>query len=75
MKRKWLEMRYDQQLDCWFIVEGGQIGLLFGGERMELYMTEDRSIFCQLEYSNCWILTMGTLRLQMRTEEIYKIVM
>lgn len=73
MKRLWLEMRYDRELGCWFIMEDGQMSLMFSGEWFDLYITEDRSFPCQLEYSKRWILKMGTLRLLLRTQEVYKI--
>ena len=72
MKRKRLEMRYNKDAGFWFVEEEGQTSFLFAGEWFDLYITENRSFPCWLEYSKRWSLVMGKLRLHLRTQDVYK---
>lgn len=73
MKRKWLEMRYNKDVNFWFVVEEGQTSFIFAGEWFDLYITDDRSFPCRLEYSKRWILVLGKSRLYLRIQDVYKI--
>jgi hypothetical protein len=73
MKRQWLDMRYNRNCGYWFVMEEGQTSFMFHGEWFDLYITEERSIPCRLEYSKRWILIMGSLRLHLRTQDVYKV--
>lgn len=73
MKRQWSDLRYNRELGFWFIVEGGQMSMIFSGEWFDLYISEDRSFPCRLEFVKRWILIMGSMRLYLRTQDVYKI--
>ncbi len=73
MKRQWAEMRYNQDIGQWFIMEEGQASLVFCGEWFEIYISEEHSFPCRLEYAKRWILVMGSMRLYLRTQDVYKI--
>jgi hypothetical protein len=73
MKRKWSDMRYNRNLGHCFIVEEGQVSLIFSGEWFDLYVSEERSFSCRLEYAKRWTLIMGSMRFNLRTQDVYKI--
>jgi hypothetical protein len=73
MKRRWSEMRYHRDIGCWFIMEGDQMNIIWGGEWFDLYITENKSYPCQLEFKKRWVLKMGSMRLHLRTQDVYKI--
>jgi hypothetical protein len=73
MKKKWSDMRYNRNLGYWFIVEEGQVSLIFSGEGFALYVSEERSFPCRLEYAKRWTLIMGSMRFNLRTQDVYKI--
>lgn len=56
MKRQWLDMQYNRDSGYWFMIENGQVSVVFSGECFDLYIAEDRSFPCQLEYAKQWIL-------------------
>lgn len=73
MNRKWMDMRYNRDMGCWFIIEDGQMSVIWNGEWFDLYITEHLSYPCQLEFKKRWVLKMGSMRLHLRTQDVYKI--
>lgn len=73
MNRQWLEMRYNRDIDSWVVMEDGQITLMLSGEWFDLYITEEKSYPCQLEFSKKWLIKMGSLCFQLRPQDTYKI--
>lgn len=74
MKRQWSDMKYDPELECWFVVLEGRDYGLHCGEWFDLSLGET-SIPCRLELDRKWYVLMGSgkLRFYLQTKEIYKV--
>ncbi len=73
MKHQWLEMRYNRDVGFWVMNDHGQDSLLYENEWFNLYITEEKSCPCRLEFHKQWVLIMGSLRLQLRKQDRYKV--
>lgn len=73
MKSEWLDMQYNKDVEHWFIVEDGQVRFIFNDEWFELYISEECSYPCRLQYLNTCDHIKGRLRVQLRTNYVYKI--
>ncbi len=73
MNPKWIDMQYNKDVGCWFIIEEGQARFIFNDEWFDLYISEDRSYPCRLQYLNTCDYLNGSLRVHLRTQDAYKI--
>jgi hypothetical protein len=73
MKSEWLDMQYNKDIDSWFIIEEGQARFILNGEWFDLYISEDRSFLCRIQYLNTCDHLKENQRIQVRTHDAYKI--
>lgn len=75
MKRQWMDMKYNKELESWFVVQGEHEFMMHCGEWLLLRTGENDGIGCRIELGNDWYLIMGYegVKLNLRPREIYKV--
>lgn len=59
MKHQWNDLKYDKDLECWFVVYEGKEMMMHCGEWFNLCIGKDRGIPCRLELGHQWYVVMG----------------
>lgn len=75
MNRLWLDMIYQEDIECWTVVLDDDNYMIHCGEFFELCIGGDKGIPCRLELGRRWYIVMGRegVKLDLRENEIYKI--
>lgn len=73
MKSEWLDMQYNKDIDCWFIIEEGQARFVLNDEWFDLYISEDCSYLCWIQFLNKCEQLKGNQRVLVRPHDVYKI--
>jgi hypothetical protein len=72
-KMEWSDMNFNLEPGSWFVVlEGGKY-MLHCREWFDLCLSETRSIAFRLEFARYWYVIMGNVRLNLRSQDTYKI--
>lgn len=75
MSEEWYEMKYDEDLECWFVTIYQREELLICGNWINLRISKNNGIPCRLELAEDWYLILGAegVRLNLHHEETYKV--
>jgi hypothetical protein len=72
MMRRWSEMKYDRELNCWMVVLGGREYMIHCGEWFDLSFGEG-SVPCRLELDRKWYVVMQGMRFYLHPKERYMV--
>ncbi|AEF93203.1 hypothetical protein Desca_0653 [Desulfotomaculum nigrificans CO-1-SRB] len=73
MMRRGVEMRYDSQQDRWVVVLGNREYGLHCGEYFQLLVGKT-NIACRLELDSEWYVIMQDVRLNLKIQETYRVI-
>jgi len=73
MMRRGVEMRYDSQQDRWVVVLGNREYGLYCGEYFQL-LVGNTNIACRLELDSEWYVIMQDVRLNLKIQETYRVI-
>lgn len=75
MKRQWMNMKFNEELDCWLVVYGENEFKMHCGEWLYLRTGDSEGIPCRIELGKDWYIVMGRegVKLNLMTKEIYQV--
>lgn len=76
MKSRWKQMSYNEELDCWFILWGDQVGYKMRcGDWFDLHLGNGKILSCLLELGRDWYILTGRndVRFYLKKNETYQV--
>ena len=76
MKTRWKEMNYNEELDCWVVFWGENLGYKMRyGEWFDLHLGYGRTLPCRLELGRDWYIVTGRneVKFYLKKNETYQV--
>lgn len=78
MKKRWNDMRYHDDIDCWVVYWGDNTGYKVRcGDWFELNLGDGRKLSCRMELGKQWYIVIGRndTKLYLKPNETYQVNM
>ncbi|MDQ0158026.1 DUF5348 domain-containing protein [Robertmurraya andreesenii] len=76
MKSRWNDMKYNEDLDCWVVFWGDNMGYKVRcGDWFDLHLGEGRKLSCRIELGREWYIIVGRneTKLYLKPNETYQV--
>lgn len=76
MKKRWNDMTYNEELDCWIVFLGNHTGYKVRcGDSFNLHLGDGRKLSCRMELGMQWYIVIGRngTKLYLKPNETYKV--
>jgi len=76
MRKRWNDMKYNEELDCWIVFWGDNTGYKVRcGDWFDLHLGDGRKLSCRMELGKQWFIVVGRndIRLYLKPNETYQV--
>ncbi|MEC1748253.1 DUF5348 domain-containing protein [Schinkia azotoformans] len=76
MRKRWNDMKYNEDLDCWIVFWGDNTGYKVRcGDWLDLHLGDGRKLSCRMELGKQWFIVVGRndTRLYLKPNETYQV--